>query len=120
MKFKQTYRTNKLPYTVNDIDPEVNWDTPWTGPIEKYQKLANALNEFYEGKFNFNVGIIEPLRPRAGKSGCVHMHTDNVQLIFRSGQIDLRIRDSKITSSKWKKTDWRIETCLPGGRTIVG
>ena len=120
MKFKQTYKTNKLPYTVNNINPEANWDTPWAGPIEQYQKLANALNEFYEGEFNFSVGIIEPLISSAGKSGCVYMHTENSQLIFRSKEIEIRNRDSKVGASKWKFTDWRIEKCLPGGKTIRG
>jgi hypothetical protein len=124
MKLMQTYKTNKLPYIVNDINPEENWDSKWTGQIKKYQILSDALNEFYDGKFRFCVGIIEnpnyEHKYSGEGSGCVYMYTDNSQLIFRSGEIELRSRNNKVTSSKWKFTDWRIETCLPGGRTISG
>ena len=123
MKVVYTYKNNKFPYVVNCRDTKENWESEYTGKIEKYQKLADALNEFYDGmleddfteKFEFNVGIKEdhkkdPPHWQVG-DGVVFMETRNTQLIFSTGDIELRRRDFKKDGS-WRTTDWRIEHAI--------
>ena len=81
--------------------------------LERYEKLAKALNEFYGSNTYFNVGRIKPNKTTCISSGLgVYHKSERLQLIIRDDYIEMRQRHHKTFGAGYDYTDWTIHDSI--------